>query len=542
MSLAPRATAADDDAAARRKGLKPPRPFTPKEVHPNDNSPLGINVAAWTYYTSDLAFIDLMKGCSGWGGHQASQSWVQLNPLATDANGYPVSLLPDQLASTILARNLEGRFKGGRYVCLYDGKGELEFRFAAKVVAAEPGKIVVNVDPNINGGIGMQITAVDQADPIRNIRLVHEDDMAAYKEGKIFKDDFLSRWKKYKVIRFMEWQQINHSQVIRWSDRTTPAHAMQTRPQGVSLEHMIDLCIALNADGWFCIPHQADDDYVRQFTTMLRDRMPPHLKIYIEYSNELWNYGFEQSTWAAQQAIATGLTPTANENSLTARLLWTAYRSKQIFEIVEQVMGSGLDRVVRVIATQAAGLHTARTILDYQDTAAHVDAIAIAPYFYVDVEPATLVDATVDAILDSAQRGMRTQTFSWITDYQAEMNKRNKKLICYEAGQHLAARNVEAVWPKFIEANRHPRMGELYDEYLKEWKARAGGMCVLFDSAGIPNRYGSWGLLEYGLQDPATAPKYLSADRFIDANRTSTGFPRQPPKKGKRLSGLESGQ
>jgi hypothetical protein len=65
---------------------------------------------------------------------------------------------------------------------------------------------------------------------------------------------------------------------------------------------MVQLCNYLKINPWFCIPHLADDDYVRQFALLVKNSLDPALKVYIEYSNEVWNNVFEQHHYAEEKA------------------------------------------------------------------------------------------------------------------------------------------------------------------------------------------------------------------------------------------------
>ena len=59
-------------------------------------------------------------------------------------------------------------------------------------------------------------------------------------------------------------------------------------------------------------------------------------------------------------------------------------------------------------------------------------------------------------------------------------------------------------------------MGELYSEYLAEWRNRGGQLFVHYKTVNNWNRWGSWGALEYVEQD--TSPKYGALMEFISAN------------------------
>jgi hypothetical protein len=40
------------------------------------------------------------------------------------------------------------------------------------------------------------------------------------------------------------------------------------------------------------MPHLADDKYHRQFATYVNDTLRPDVKVYVEWSNEVWHTGF----------------------------------------------------------------------------------------------------------------------------------------------------------------------------------------------------------------------------------------------------------
>jgi hypothetical protein len=86
------------------------------------------------------------------------------------------------------------------------------------------------------------------------------------------------------------------------------------------------------------------------------------------------------------------------------------------------------------------------------------------------------------------------------------------RLVAYEGGQHLVAgehQNDDALTAKLIAANRNPRMAKLYEKMFDAWYAESGrDLLVLFNSADMPSKYGSWGLLESQEQLPEQAPKY----------------------------------
>jgi len=94
---------------------------------------------------------------------------------------------------------------------------------------------------------------------------------------------------------------------------------------------MIELCNRQKIDPWFCLPHLADEEFIRNFTQMVKARLDPSLQIYIEYSNEVWNGQFEQSHYASEQGVKLGLGP--REKPWEAGWHFTAVRSLEVFQI-----------------------------------------------------------------------------------------------------------------------------------------------------------------------------------------------------------------
>ena len=42
-------------------------------------------------------------------------------------------------------------------------------------------------------------------------------------------------------------------------------------------------------------------DYVREFARLVKGKLDPERRVYVEYSNEVWNGQFQQSKYATEQ-------------------------------------------------------------------------------------------------------------------------------------------------------------------------------------------------------------------------------------------------
>lgn len=489
---------------------------------------VGVNLAPAKDYQTGWVFLDVMRTARPWLSQTTeapSGPWDTGATINLTSDGWPASLASGQAASTLMCREIDGRYPGGRYVCLYEGEGTIEFGFDATVVSRSPGRIEMDVNPS-EGGIFMTIKSTNPANPARNIRVImpgYEDTYA----DKVFHPRFIESLQPFSTIRFMDWGSTNNSKVTSWSQRTGPNYYTQQSRGGVAIELMAELCNQLNADGWFCVPHGADDDFVRQMAQTIADNLEPGRKAYIEYSNEIWNGGFSQYDYAVDKAYELGIA----SQPWTGAWRWTARRSVQIFDIVDDILSP--DRLVRVLAGQAAVPDVLRQITEWDDAGSHADVIAIAPYFSgkaaePEYYPAVL-GWSVDRVLDEAGAHL-FKVQGWVEQHAELANEHGLRLVGYEGGQHLAPIGGT---PGFTDsnfhtilkaANRSPRMKELYYGYLWIWHNAGGEQMCLFNHISEPTKFGSWGLLEYQDQPWAEAPKWHGVlEYMIDYDALNTG-------------------
>jgi hypothetical protein len=270
------------------------------------------------------------------------------------------------------------------------------------------------------------------------------------------------------------------------------------------------------------MPHLADDDYVEQFATYVRDHLRPGLRAYVEYSNEVWNGMFGQAEHAKKMGRAAGL----SKDDFEAQLRYYSRRSVQIFKIWEKVFG-GTQRLVRVMGAQSGNDWTSLAVLEFEKASKSTDALAIAPYFDVangsPAEADHVRSLSLDALMDELKNKSVPSAIDEI-EKQSKVAKRfGLKLIAYEAGQHLVGVGPQVDDAKINElfdaANRDPRMKDVYAAYLAGWKRAGGGLLMHFVNCSKPSKWGRWGALEGLLQPRAVAPKFAAIQEFIANNQ-----------------------
>lgn len=85
---------------------------------------------------------------------------------------------------------------------------------------------------------------------------------------------------------------------------------------GTPIEALVSSANTINTDLWLIAPCHANDDYITQAVTYVRDNLRSERSLYLEYCNEVWNggVGFFQTPWAAASGTALGLTADGIKN------------------------------------------------------------------------------------------------------------------------------------------------------------------------------------------------------------------------------------
>jgi len=486
---------------------------------------MGMNLAGPADWGTELPFVDVFRFSRPWISQGAGAEWGKGPALDLDKHGWVTRLAPGCRAETFLCTIDGGHYPQGDYTVLYEGEGQIVFAQAASVVSSAPGRMVIHVEPR-KGGIDLQLVATTPGNYVRNIRVIMPGFEKTYRENP-WHPVFLRRWKGMACLRFMDFMDTNDSRQRKWSDRPREDDATYSE-KGIPVELLVDLCNRQHCDAWFCIPHLADDEYVESFATVVKERLAPGLKAWVEYSNEVWNGGFSQNGYAGQQGQKLGF----SEKPWEAAWKYTAFRSVQIFSIWEKVFGDRR-RLVRVLAAQAANSYVAGQILSFQDAGHQADALAIAPYFGFAVpgdraekiNESVVENWNVDQVLDHIESVTLPEAVRWIKSNKAVADQYGLKLVAYEAGQHLVgiggAENNDRLTSLLHAANNAPRMGKIYGEYLAAWSAAGGDLLCNFSSVSAWSKWGNWGLLQYFDDDESASPKFVAVKRWASEHGQS---------------------
>ncbi|MEZ6187097.1 MAG: hypothetical protein R3F62_19065 [Planctomycetota bacterium] len=454
----------------------------------------GINLSKACHYSREVPFADVFRLSAPWIHQRAgsTQPWSLDEPLELTDDGWPV-LKDGRGAATILLRSLAGKYPAGRYVCTYRGTGELKLDWDAAVASEAPGRLELDVTPS-DQGILLKIVSQDPQDPIRDVKVW----LPGYEDGsRVWNQAFLDAVRPFGTVRFMDWQRTNNSPLVRWQDRTLPTPPTQDREQGVAYELLIALCNELDADLWFCVPHQADDAFLREAAALVAQELEPELTVYLEYSNEVWNGTFQQRKWV--EANAPG-------GSFAEKY---AGRCKRAFAAFAQALPP--ERLVRVVATQAANAgYSGQVIRAF----APGEADAFAPAYYVALpQPEVKAidpDADGEAIVAQLRASWEQRQKPALEKIAALASEAGLGLVAYEGGQHLVNYDKGAAnRPALTRAQTAPAIEGLYADLFAHWRSLGGGVFCAYSLASAQDaRSGSWGHLDSVYDRRGDAPKY----------------------------------
>ena len=499
--------------------------------------PIGTNLSSIQDWSSEYVFVDVFNQCREWIPHEygSGAPWSSGITIPLGTNGYPLEIPfnngidPDQATRTLLFfGDLANKYPSGNYRLIASGSGQISLRFAATGTFSCPVDTLVWIDSSL-GGLALEIDTSLVSDPVRDIHLIMPGFENTYPTNP-YNPELISFMDDFQVIRFMDWMETNGSSNTLWTDRNTTDFYSQTLDNGVGYEHIVNLCNTSGKNPWICVPHRANNQYISELAKLFRDSLNPDLKIYIEYSNEVWNGSFAQSQYADSMGNVMGYSGNPWEQG------WQYYakRTADVMRIFENEFQDN-SRLVKVISSQAANSWLTNYIIEkfedplYNPTQVQADAIAIAPYFggsvANDIGNAGLINSvSVDDILDSLELSLPT-AYAWMNANKVVADTHNLELIAYEGGQHLVANatyyNDTAYVNKLMDANRHQRMEDLYCEYLNYWfdSTQAGLFCN-FSSHGVYSKYGSWGIKEF--MDDTLSPKYLGLQNCVFSYNSDT--------------------
>lgn len=535
-------------------GISEPLPAFDKITNPN----LALGLAGVNDWSVQQPFLDVMKTARPWVGHKGA-GWGGMEEAdlravgALDQQGWPL-YLPEGVSglTTLILTDLPADAGGvaGRYLLTYQGQGTLKVEGRAQIVSTAPGRVEFDYTPG-EGAVMLTLTAIDPADPLHQIVVVRQDRAAALASGEIFNPDWLARIEGVRQLRFMDWMATNNSTLSRTEDRPRPEDYTWAR-NGVPVEVMVALANHLQAEPWLTLPHLADEGLIRAYAGVVREGLDRDLRVWVELSNEVWNWQFTQAHWAEEMGRA-------RWGQDGTWLQYYGLRAAEVMQIFASEMG-GTDRMVRVVSTQtgvegvedqillaplavAEGLAAPVESFDLWAVTGYFSGLlgaehrlemvrgwmaeslasaevaaegAADPAAYIAAHRFDLaIERAVAELRDGSVSGAGEDSLAQLLEQTLPRQagvaaKHGLKLGMYEGGTHVVgygpAVEDAALEEFFIALNYSDGMGALYGELLEGWAKVSDQPFNAFVDIYRPNKWGSWGALRHlGDENPRWA-------------------------------------
>lgn len=500
--------------------------------------PIGMNLAGIADWEPGFPFKNLFLAARPWitrnlSGRGPHNTGTQ-DAFQYDADGYPLQVpvaAPGHAEPQTVFTYVPNVRKPGRYVLLYDGEGDIEGLGPTKLIGRKSGRLIVYMAHRPGQLEAIVIKRSKLGNHVRNIRLVAEEHETSNLSSDPFLPEFLDFCRPFHCLRFMDWAGTNNSTEEHWKNRKRPTFytmvAKSGDPEaqygpaptpfelkfsgGVAIELMIQLCNMLKIDPWFCIPHRATDDYIMQFAKLVRETLDPSLKVYLEYSNEIWNWSFRQANWMLRSPLAGALVEakggkawkdsSKTEGDGHPERIGALFR--RVFAIWEREWADEAQkRLVRVGAVQAVWFDASRRTIQWCLDNGGVDAVSPAAYVGPDnaiyqkwADKGALL--TAEMVIDDMEAVVRTmRQGGGMVQTIAFGKQHGLSFIAYEGGQHIQSKGqVDVPYsPALAAAQTLPRMYDLYVELLRLHRDMGCSLFAHFNSVGRQGtRWGSWG-------------------------------------------------
>ncbi len=510
---------------------------------------LGTNMSGPVDFGAEYPWVNIMTCSRGWLTHNAY--WVSegenlwdtqaMDQIPVDAQGYPLSLPHsvagaevDQIVRTVWANT--GLLPAGTWVVLWDGQGTLDaWGDGVNLLTNDPGRLTFDLIPVADGILALEIEQSQSGNHVRNLKVLMPGTEATYSTNE-WDPRWISGLDVFTTLRFMDWGKTNNSTVVSWSERTQPNNYTFT-PKGVPYERWVEICNRLDKDAWVCVPHLADDNYIRQMARLFRDGLNPERKIYLEYSNEIWNWMFDQTHYCNNQG---------NQSVPWPERLGPFIQN--VMDIWTEEFAGQEDRLVRTIGVQESWLDVSNRIVGSLEPGSF-DAFAPAAYIHLPTEGYTALEslgaaATADTVLHYSWIGLNDHLIPSIRNLQHSLGDAySVPMLYYEGGQHLTPSpfgSIQPYAPALVAAQGDPEMHNLYEALLDslELLVPEGQQSLFANFSYIANpslRYGSWGVLEHQFLESPT-PKFQALIDFACLDSSSVDEdPELPPTSIKRM-------
>lgn len=394
---------------------------------------IGMGLLGFSYYQADGKTTNLLDPLVI--GHPV----IKDPSIKTDVYGWPTYIPPGGSVGWYLPAT-QGYTRPGRYRITASGSGRLLLMhqdlppsMQSITVKSDGHQSQILAEWDVTTTVSTTFMAIFETDPndhLRDIRIYRTTD----NPYQMFTQEYINELKNFSVLRTAGYNQVVASPDVNWP-------SFQGAPNGIPARYMaaIGICNKTSRDLWLCVPHMATPDYVRSLAKMVKTYLRPGLNVWLEYSDEIWNWGgpfYVATKWVEDWGHA-NISPTIPYQMSAAEL---AHRNHEIFA------SEGVP-IVRLFCDQFTytWLFTAQAYPYARDRKYHFDAVGVAPYVDAEgidwgvLDPLILSgkeedrQAAMDHVFAAYHKGMGAiERYS--KEWKGIADERGLRLVCYEMG------------------------------------------------------------------------------------------------------------
>ena len=471
---------------------------------------VGANLYGNEYWSPEFPFLNRVKTAGVWAAQNADSASIPFT-----ADGYPTGRpAGTTMLYTMVALDPVKAGGNNSYVLTWSGKANFSIA-GGQVTSNKPGRIAFTYTRTDSNQTFFAVDGLDPAHPLGNMAVVRSDQLALYNSGEIFNPAFIDKVGKLDTVRFMDWNNINANKTANWADNTALSRYswLSSTRSGVPIEVEVALANKAGTNMWLNVPTYATDDYVRQLVGYVHDHLDPSLSLYLEYSNEVWNWSFQQSHYASDQADKLWGN---GQHFGPGWVTWYGYRAAQVASIANRAYRADAGRLHNVLGTQTAYQSLENYIVDGVSRAklGSIDELfddyAVTTYFGGTLSGGNDADRARilswarggDAGVTAAIAALKNNTGLTATDngslawlrgvlaYQgAVAQKLRLHLVAYEGGIDVTQNNGfgadKATAEAFLARVRaDPRMGDIYTQMTSDFAAAGGALLNIYTDVG----------------------------------------------------------
>jgi hypothetical protein len=479
---------------------------------------MGINLSGVSDWSYDRLFADAMKSA-----RRPSDYGTYTGTPPIDAQGWPASD-----ASIVVWQGINNM--NGTYALSFIGQATVSASWGQATISnlqynATTNTTTATITYTSTDGSGLLLSLANtRRTPtsatntgVTNIKLMRPiapGSSTSYDPSVTFTQPIKNLVSKFSVVRMMDDTGSNGANVNGdWSLRRTPDYASQAAAgpqQGMAWEYAIQFWNETNTDAWVNIPYTADANYVTQLATLLKNNLAPSHKIYVEWSNEVWNGAYPYPANANKDAATAeatanpnipidfdGVYPTRDSDGWSLAPRRIADKTVWVSNIFRQVFGDDqmMTRVRPVLMSQLGNTFSwlgseLDFIEDYYDSATYQATPHPVSYFiygaggsaYQSPDMSQGAATTVDSIFNTMPLNYNQylqDDMNWVAAFGLQR-------IAYEGGpsldnltanQSVPASVLQAAWSD-------PRMRTEVVQNQNTWSADGGGLLMYFASTG----------------------------------------------------------